>query len=84
MVSLSVRLLILGGHNDDQVPQRRKFRHVMFTGEEGEGSAGEGQAGAIGNRESRSDLHDPHAVLVLRDDGEKAHPAGNTADNFCL
>ena len=56
----------------------------MFTGEEGEGSAGEGQAGAIGNRESRSDLHDPHSVLVLRDNGEEAHPTAHTADDFGL
>ncbi len=42
---------------------------MVFAGEEGEGSEGEGQVGAIGNGKGWPDLHDPHPVLVFGDDG---------------
>jgi hypothetical protein len=48
---------------------------LTFDAEERDRRANDVEIAAVGHREGRPDVYDPHAVVVLRDDGQETHAA---------
>ena len=55
---------------------------MTFDAEERDRRANDVEIAAVGHREGRPDVYDPHAVVVLRDDGQETH--STTADDLAL